>query len=242
MTPIRPSRLGLNESHDNLAAVRGERVPVNFSFQPTWRCLVRGIRTHDGFAQELYGQLPEFTRALNARAIMSNRVPDMNSPEDFPYCYTSLYLELDLLPEVAIVEEARDNLASGKAIYETRLGGTVWMTIITVYTYPYVWEPISTATYVCGLCSIKPYRWGIRTVLFCRALCLILPRTGASMLRLLCELLSADLPTVDKNLLILMVAWLGNIDRYVRLRRLTMIDGEMPYVIRGIYYYPFFAK
>jgi hypothetical protein len=60
--------------------------------------------------------------------------------------------------------------------------------------------------------------------------------------QLLCEPLPADLPTVDKDLLILMAAWSGNIDRYVRLRRPTMIHGELPCVIRGIYHHPFFAK
>jgi hypothetical protein len=60
--------------------------------------------------------------------------------------------------------------------------------------------------------------------------------------QLLCEPLPADLPTVDKDLLILMAAWSGNIDRYVRLRRPTMIHGELPCVVRGIYHHPFFAK
>jgi hypothetical protein len=36
--------------------------------------------------RELRGYLPEFTRAFNARAIMSNRIPDMEAAEDFPYC------------------------------------------------------------------------------------------------------------------------------------------------------------
>ncbi|CAI7588743.1 unnamed protein product [Penicillium discolor] len=60
--------------------------------------------------------------------------------------------------------------------------------------------------------------------------------------RLLYEPLLADLPTVDKDLLIPMAAWSGNIDRYARLRRPTMIHGELPCVIRGIYHQPFFAK
>ncbi|CEJ57286.1 hypothetical protein PMG11_05984 [Penicillium brasilianum] len=84
MTPMRPSRIRGNDPHDKLAAIRGERVPDSFWYRQTRRCLVRGIRAHDGFAQNLYGQRPEFTRALNARAIMSNRVPDMNSPEEIP--------------------------------------------------------------------------------------------------------------------------------------------------------------
>ncbi len=32
--------------------------------------------------------------------------------------YTSLYSELDLLPDVTIAEEARDNKVNGQAIYE----------------------------------------------------------------------------------------------------------------------------
>lgn len=47
--------------------------------------VLRGIRTYDGFAEELYGHLLEFTRARNARAIMSNRIHDMNAQEGFPY-------------------------------------------------------------------------------------------------------------------------------------------------------------
>jgi hypothetical protein len=91
MTSILPFRpWGVDESGDNLAAIRGERVPDNPTFRLPRLCLVRGIRTHDGFAQELHGQLPEFTRALNARAIMSNRVLDMKSSEDFPYCFWHL--------------------------------------------------------------------------------------------------------------------------------------------------------
>lgn len=49
--------------------------------------VVLGIHTHDGFAQELHGYLPEYTHTLNARAIMSNRVPNMTSSDDFPYCF-----------------------------------------------------------------------------------------------------------------------------------------------------------
>ncbi|CAI7571068.1 unnamed protein product [Penicillium crustosum] len=59
---------------------------------------------------------------------------------------------------------------------------------------------------------------------------------------LLCEPPPADLPTVDKELLILMAARSGNIDRYTRLRRPTMIHDELPCVIRGIYHHPFFAQ
>jgi hypothetical protein len=139
MISTRTSRTyGLDDSRRNLAAIQGKRVPHNPTNQLARLCLVRGIRTYDGFAQELHGHLPEFTRALNERAIMSN-IPNMKSPDNFLYCswhlgipaertlrdlleryprndplryqvgracaaggYTSVYLELDLLPDVAI--------------------------------------------------------------------------------------------------------------------------------------------
>ncbi|KAJ5968333.1 hypothetical protein N7501_004581 [Penicillium viridicatum] len=70
ITSISPSQLyGLDESRGNLAAIQGKRVPDNLTYRKTRLCVVLGIRTHDGFAQELQGHLPEFTRALNARAI-----------------------------------------------------------------------------------------------------------------------------------------------------------------------------
>ncbi|KAF7122878.1 hypothetical protein CNMCM5793_000988 [Aspergillus hiratsukae] len=37
-------------------------------------------------ATELRELLPELTRALNARDIMSDKIPEMSSPDEFPYC------------------------------------------------------------------------------------------------------------------------------------------------------------
>ncbi|KAL3455994.1 hypothetical protein BJX64DRAFT_294524 [Aspergillus heterothallicus] len=54
--------------------------------------------------------------------------------------------------------------------------------------------------------------------------------------------LPADLPTVDKDLLILLAAWSGNIERYTRLRRPRKIQGEMPCIVRGIHHNSLFAK
>lgn len=39
-----------------------------------------------------------------------------------------------------------------------------------------------------------------------------------------------------------MAAWSGNIGRYARLRRPSMIYGELPCIIRGIYHHHFFAR
>lgn len=74
-----------------LLAVRGEQVPSSIVNSPwvTQLCVLRGIRHHPGFAAEVRG-VPnppdEFRRALNARAIMSNELPDMIDPSHTPYC------------------------------------------------------------------------------------------------------------------------------------------------------------
>ena len=54
--------------------------------------------------------------------------------------------------------------------------------------------------------------------------------------------LPQDLPTAQKDLLILMAAYYGDIDRYVRLRRPVMIEEESKCVVRGIYHNSMFAK
>ncbi|KAL2833016.1 hypothetical protein BDW59DRAFT_157155 [Aspergillus cavernicola] len=248
--------IGVGSLDDNAAAVRGERVPHIVSGRATLCCVVRGIRYHDGFASDLRGipELPELTRALNARAIMSNRIPKMHTPQEFPYCfwhpdvpceetlrelltrypdnallpyqvgracavggYTELYRHLDILPDVSIAEEARDNRESGTADLPGRHGSS--------HSLPEVVFDI-TEDQCIDVEGILP---GDRPV-------------SPETVQLLHSPLPADLPTVDKDLLILMAAWTGKIDRYARLRRPRMVDGELPCVVRGIYHHPFFAK
>lgn len=126
-------------------ALRGEVVPQALGDRTARICTIRGIRHHAGFGEELHGVLPEFTRAVNARRIMSNIIPilDEKKPQNNPYCiwhpqiasqetyrvlavkypfmvyqvaracavagYTELYLELDILPDTHIAEEARES-------------------------------------------------------------------------------------------------------------------------------------
>lgn len=66
-------------------AVRGQRISRALE-EITQLCVVRGIRYHPGFATELRRLLPKFTRALNTRDIMSDKIPDMSDPDEFPYC------------------------------------------------------------------------------------------------------------------------------------------------------------
>lgn len=131
------------------AAIKGEDVPVDLSSFWHRRAVIRGIRGSLQFATspaiiELcsgdYAHL--FSRARNARLIMSDIMPDMQNPATQPYCiwypdlaseetyrevarqypsmryqvgracaaacYTDLYKELDLLPDVSIAEESRE--------------------------------------------------------------------------------------------------------------------------------------
>ena len=53
--------------------------------------------------------------------------------------------------------------------------------------------------------------------------------------------LPVDLPTVDKDLLILMAAYYGDIDRYVRLQREKLLTKEISCCVRGIYHNTLFA-
>jgi hypothetical protein len=71
-----------------LAALRGQQVPQALGLSLLRLCTVRGIRHHPGFGHELRGVSPEFTRALNARSIMRNSIPDLDASrqEEIPYC------------------------------------------------------------------------------------------------------------------------------------------------------------
>jgi hypothetical protein len=57
----------------------------------------------------------------------------------------------------------------------------------------------------------------------------------------LTEPLPADLPFIEKDLLIVMAAYHGNIDRYVRLRRPKMVPNELECCVRGINHNTYFA-
>jgi hypothetical protein len=134
-----PSKKSKYNPHVCSSALRGEDIPhtLDLKCRTAKLCVLRGICYYFNFAGKLYGTRPEFTRALNARSIMSNVVPMMTTKEEFPYCiwhpevgseatyravankYPAMkYLvgracsvagELNLLPEVHISEEAHDN-------------------------------------------------------------------------------------------------------------------------------------
>ncbi|KAI0540899.1 hypothetical protein GGR58DRAFT_459448 [Xylaria digitata] len=301
-----------------VAALRGEQLlaDLNDLNSDVLRlCVIRGIRHYDGFGRELRnnGPLPShksaaFLRALNARDIMSNRVPVMTQLDQFPYCiwypqvasedtyrrlatqypsmrypvgracavagYTDLFHELELLPDVSIADEARDNLASNsggsRAIYETIIGSPVRYAILDDYTRTiHTDDPLKRAVVglnddTAVLSSLKnsrlhfddvPYYARSNGSLGYRYFNITedwnvdeadgeeedtLP-TGDVMSGLLYLPLPNDLPPGNKNLLILMAAYHGDVDRYHRLRRPEMLRGEHDAIVRGIYHNSMFA-
>ncbi|PVH82850.1 hypothetical protein DL98DRAFT_652856 [Cadophora sp. DSE1049] len=80
-------QLGDHNAAECSAAIRGQAVLLNLGLEITRLCTIRGIRYHAGFGLQLHGlpEYPEFTRALDARRIISNEIPNMGQPEDFPY-------------------------------------------------------------------------------------------------------------------------------------------------------------
>ncbi|KAB8356327.1 hypothetical protein FH972_023911 [Carpinus fangiana] len=292
-------------SADCLAAIRGQRLPNRGLDLDVTRCsIVRGIRYHDDFGEELRGVLPMFTRALNARMIMSDMIPDMSDVDEFPYCiwhpdvaqentyrelaqrypqmkylvgracavggYLDLYKELDILPEVHIAEEARENKPTGAAIFELLMSSPCRYEVMNDYTRsinaenPRPLAQLNGDTAVLAFLNTKnmpekhfnyhgPY-FNITEDMGLDEFSTEYYAPGSwscgyeSMeldpLRtaLLYNPLPFDLPTIQKDVLILMAAYNGDIDRYSRLRRPRMIKKERNCVVRGIYHNTLFAK
>ncbi|KAL4896952.1 hypothetical protein BDV59DRAFT_169423 [Aspergillus ambiguus] len=297
--------------HDNLSndtyveedcrlAIQGQQIPSGLGEKYiTQLCVVRGIRYHPGFATDLRGVLPKFTRALNAREIMSNKIPEMKTPEDFPYCiwypecatettyralaakypqmryqvgracavagYVDLFNELDLLPECHIAEEARDN-EQWKIYNAVMQSDSVRYNAMDDYTRTVFSQPIKG--HLNGDTAVRSY-------LECKTKFEAPPDLddfgwSGSYRRssyfditeddriddytsetrpvvddvsyLLYAPLPADLPTMNKDILILVAAYYGDIDRYSRLRRPVLIRTELDCIVRGIYHNTMFAK
>lgn len=290
-----------------LAAMRGEKAPSSLDREAS-HYLARGIRYNDGFARKLREDNtadfpPLIIRALNARDIMSNRIPTLGKEQqadDVPYCfwypdvpsedtlrellrlypstkmryqigracaaggYTALYRELDLLPDVAIAEEARDSADKGQAIYEHIMTQPCRYTVMDDYNLSLHDDP-QPGAYLNGDTCVRSILDTKQPILdeqkelniYVGAPLLDIAedwRVGFDgcrieerhvdpvAIRLLHQPLPRDLPTVDKDLLIVMAAWSGDIDRYARLRRPQMVLAEIQCVVRGIYHNTFFAK
>lgn len=321
---------------DCVAAMRGERVLSEEADQmpDVMRFgVLRGIRHHHGFATELRTMScrPEYIRALNARAIMSNEIPDIDKPEHIPYCiwypdvatedtyralvrrypqmryhvgrasaaagYIDLYRELDLIPDLAIAEEARDNAGNSgsREIFDLIVSQPARWRVMDDYARSVALETpllakhgLNGDTAVRSLLGLRrrydgrshntsdmweskgefrPNRsdhdelarryfnitedWSIDEFSSMRNSSCACGKhnretpqpDNSDMLALLWNPLPTDLPAGDKDLLILMAAYYGDIDRYDRLRRPTHVSRmEELCVVRGIHHNTMFAK
>ncbi|KAH6686723.1 hypothetical protein F5X68DRAFT_11869 [Plectosphaerella plurivora] len=336
------------------AAIQGHQLPTDLGRLVTQHAVVRGIRYHPSFAlgpaAVLRGVRPLFTRALNARAIMSNTIPEISAAADFPYCiwhpdlpsqetlqelaarypemryqvgrtcaiagHFDVYQNLDLLPEVAIAEEARES--GNLDIYEhilkapikwrvfddcngiihhsdprpARLNGDTcirsWLDLKQPVKAPFglvdgeEGDPTSgddaDSEDELGFCLNEPFGFpGYNTppyevtedkqldVKSSRARSSFdspdwepashitdernwdgprepLPELPDVVKKLLYEPLPEDLPTCNKDWLIRMAAYTGNVDRYTRLRRPWFVEDELRCLERGIYHNALFAR
>ncbi|TID01637.1 hypothetical protein CH35J_003440 [Colletotrichum higginsianum] len=314
-------------------AFNGKQVPYPLGQKSMRLCVVHGIRYHADFcfgpAADLRGSLPLFTRTLNARAIMSNQIPDLDldHPDDLPYCiwypdvpsgdtlrdlarrypflayhaaracavagYTDVYKEIaqtaNLLPEVAIAEQARESgcLDIFNLIMDAPVRYKVFddyaLTVSTsapkpaflnadTAVRPYLQETQKFSTpfglpsdegtgaeladadelfmYESSRGFIEP-TFNITEDMsidlvgddgMIETIKKVAPPADEAALKLFCQPLPADLTTCHKDLLILMAAHNGDIDRYHRLRRPRLIDTEIQCIIRGIYHNSLFAQ
>jgi hypothetical protein len=292
------SESGCSSAGDEaVPALLGREIPTGSSLQDEYirACLIHGIRHHLGFAQNLHGTASDITRALNARSIMSNIIPDIAKPNETPYCiwhpdiatedtyrelasrypdmkyqvgracavagYVDLFSELNLLPEVHIAEEARESGCS--RIYELIMSNNIKYEVMNDYSRTINIDKPRQAS-LNGDTAIRAYL-DLHLNYFDFKYCFRGPNEyfnitedrcvgedpegnypppyiKEDIAKLLYNALPVDLPTVNKDLLILMAAYNGDVDRYTRLRRPVMIEGELGCLVRGIYHHPFFAK
>ncbi|EAA28138.3 hypothetical protein NCU07149 [Neurospora crassa OR74A] len=242
----------VDDGTDNKAAFNGQNIPHSLSSKVTQWCLIRGIRHHPGFATGLHGapELPSITRALNARAIMSSKVPQMAKEEEFPYCFwhPDLPSEQTLRQLLAWYGETRPGIRYQVGRIPDRVlsswGNTCTRQTLVNYPMP-AGNLFNPHTIPAPIFDITEDR---NLSLDKNALRPSQIPVSEETLQLLYAPLPLDLPPyaasiADKNFLILMAAWSSNKERYSRLRRPgVVIPGELQCIVRGIYHSVFFAK
>ncbi|KAF9878318.1 hypothetical protein CkaCkLH20_04356 [Colletotrichum karsti] len=173
--------------------------------------------------------------------------------------YTSLYEDLNLLPEVSIAEEARDNKEGGTSIFEHIISQPVRYKILNDYMRTANLEDPEAGVHLNGDTAVCSTLSGVYKPDLCRRYehyfdiqedARVGEPSDPSLhqtledehISLFYSPLPNDLPTTNKDVLIIMAAWEGNIDRYLRLRRPFRIANEISAVIRGIYHHTPFAR
>lgn len=185
--------------------------------------------------------------------------------------YTELYKSLELLPDVCIAEEAQANTTSGGDIFKLIMASPTKYTVMNDYentvdlqSPPVAFLNDDTAVRpgldlretpkrpsLGKLSDLKTGKWSAVHWDITEDGCLTdqdrhclieYPPLQPEYAHLLYSPLPLDLPPINKDVLILMAAYEGNIDRYVRLRRPHLIDGEAFCVVRGIHHSAAFAR
>ncbi|KAF4906934.1 hypothetical protein CGCF415_v007626 [Colletotrichum fructicola] len=175
--------------------------------------------------------------------------------------YKVLYDELDLLPDVSIAEEARDN--GHMDIFDTIVSQPVRYAIMNDYMRTVNLENPVPGACLNGDTAVRsslerakprknakltatenhyfdiqeddyasPFSWPTSE---CSTL-------EARFTELVYMPLPRDLPALNKDVLILLAAWNGNVERYSRLRRPVLIPNELTAVLRGVYHHTPFAR
>ncbi|KAH6687770.1 hypothetical protein F5X68DRAFT_261127 [Plectosphaerella plurivora] len=174
--------------------------------------------------------------------------------------YIDLYRELGLLPDSSIAEEAREtrDTHGAQEIYQLIMAAPTRYKVMDDYTRKIITSPCAGAQLnadTAVIASMKSARkhsadfpahwrpfnisedWGIAE----HSVSLEAPALGNEETELIDGPLPFDLPTMNKNLLILMAAYMGNVDRYARLRRPSPVKAELKCLLRGIYHSTFMA-
>ncbi|KAI0538567.1 hypothetical protein GGR58DRAFT_292531 [Xylaria digitata] len=177
--------------------------------------------------------------------------------------YDALYLELELLPDVSIAEEARESgTEGGRRIYESIMSRPCRYAVMDDFTLRIETDNPRFPAFLNGDTEVRwrlePRCFAPRRTPYRQIPCIEedlhandeqVYSSRANHLnedeaRLLYEPLPQDLPTVRKTLLIRMAAFEGNIDRYSRLSVPVqqMDKKELLCVIRGIYHHTMYAR
>ncbi|GKT48494.1 uncharacterized protein ColSpa_08675 [Colletotrichum spaethianum] len=177
--------------------------------------------------------------------------------------YATLYHELDLLPEVSIAEEARDNSTNdgSKTIFDAIMKQPACYAILNDYTRSCnIDNPLFPAfmNSDTAVQSSLDIRLGLdKYKKWCDHYFNIAEdfnvgevssektnrqTIGPEHVGLFYTPLLSHLPTTNKDPLIIMAAYEGNIERYVRLRRPVFLHDEGYAIVRGIYHNTTFAK
>ncbi|EGX89494.1 hypothetical protein CCM_07746 [Cordyceps militaris CM01] len=178
--------------------------------------------------------------------------------------YLTLYKELHVLPEVAVAEEAQASERGGE-IFQHIMAQPMRYAVMNDYENK-LYEPprpgacLNADTAIASVLQFRrmdpddrlqawPSYWDIEEDGYIGEEEEVghgserhFGTVTAREIELLENPLPVDLPVVNKDVLILMAAYEGNLDRYARLQRPSVLRGEEGCIARGIYHNTSFAK